>query len=150
MFRSIFGFAIVAVLAWLGLKIVFGILGGLIGLAMTILWLAALGATSHRDFRRLAGVLPALHDGGVVLNLGSAVVMPEVFLKALTVARNLSGGKPAGFTACDCDMQRHYRPRVNVVERPTQGGGRGIQLTGHHEILIPLLCWAVLQRLDGR
>src|SRR2546426_5861990 len=111
---------------------------------------AALGATSHRDFRRLAGVLPALHDGGVVLNLGSAVVMPEVFLKALTVARNLNAGKPTAFTACDCDMQRHYRPRVNVVERLTQGGGRGIQLTGHHEIVIPLLCWAVLPRLDGR
>src|SRR5881296_1182461 len=110
----------------------------------------AIGATSYRDFRRLAGVLPALHDGGVVLNLGSAVVMPEVFLKALTVARNLNAGKPTAFTACDCDMQRHYRPRVNVVERPTQGGGRGIQLTGHHEIVIPLLCWAVLQRLDGR
>src|SRR5205823_9840395 len=80
---------------------------------------AALGATSHRDFKRLAGSLPARHDGGVGLNLGSAVVMPEVFLKALTVARNLSGGKPTGFTACDCDMQRHYRPRMNVVERPT-------------------------------
>jgi hypothetical protein len=111
---------------------------------------AALGATSHRDFRRLAGSLPALHDGGVVLNLGSAVVMPEVFLKALTVARNLNDGRPTGFTACDCDMQRHYRPRVNVVERPTLGGGRGIQLTGHHEILIPLLAWAVLRQLDGR
>ena len=85
-----------------------------------------------------------------MLNLGSAVVMPEVFLKALTVARNLNAGKPTAFTACDCDMQRHYRPRVNVVERPTQRGGRGIQLTGHHEIVIPLLCWAVLQRLDGR
>ena len=109
---------------------------------------AALGATSHRDFRRLAGVLPALHDGGVVLNLGSAVVMPEVFLKALTVARNLNGGKPTAFTACDCDMQRHYRPRVNVVERPTLAGGRGIQLTGHHEILFPLLAWAVLARLE--
>jgi hypothetical protein len=110
---------------------------------------AALGATSHRDFKRLAAALPALDDGGVVLNVGSAVVMPEVFLKALTVARNLSGGKPTGFTACDCDMQRHYRPRVNVVERPTLAGGRGVQLTGHHEILIPLLCWAVLQELDG-
>src|SRR5213594_1514886 len=111
---------------------------------------AALGATSHRDFKRLAGSLPALHDGGVVLNLGSAVVMPEVFLKALTVARNLGGGKPTGFTACDCDMQRHYRPRVNVVERPTLAGGLGIQLTGHHEILIPLLAWAVLRELDAR
>src|SRR5207248_2772125 len=108
---------------------------------------AAIGETSHRDFKRLAGVLPDLDDGGVVLNLGSAVVMPEVFLKALTIARNLNGGKPKGFTACDCDMQRHYRPRVNVVERPTLAGGRGVQLTGHHEILIPLLCWAVLQQL---
>ena len=111
---------------------------------------ATLGATSHRDFKRLAASLPALHDGGVVLNLGSAVVLPEVFLKALTVARNLNGGKPTGFTACDCDMQRHYRPRVNVVERPTLAGGRGIQLTGHHELLIPLLVWAVVQELEGR
>ena len=111
---------------------------------------AALGATSHRDFKRLAEALPALEGGGVVLNLGSAVVMPEVFLKALSIARNLHDGKPTGFTACDCDMERHYRPRVNVVERPTQGGGRGIQLTGHHELLIPLLCWAVLEQLDGR
>jgi hypothetical protein len=110
----------------------------------------ALGATSHRDFKRLAASLPALDDGGVVLNLGSAVVMPEVFLKALTVARNLHAGRPTNFTACDCDMQRHYRPRVNVVERPTQQGGRGIMLTGHHEILFPLLCWGVLLRLDGR
>jgi hypothetical protein len=111
---------------------------------------AAIGATSHRDFKRLAGALPDLDDGGVVLNLGSAVVMPEVFLKALTIARNLHGGKPTNFTACDCDMQRHYRPRVNVVERPTLAGGRGIQLTGHHEILFPLISWAVLSRLDAR
>ncbi|HEV8304296.1 MAG TPA: hypothetical protein VGQ25_05005 [Gemmatimonadales bacterium] len=111
---------------------------------------AALGATSHRDFKRLAGGLPDLHDGGVVLNLGSAVMMPEVFLKALTIARNLHGGKPTNFTACDCDMQRHYRPRVNVVERPTLAGGRGVQLTGHHELLFPLLSWAVLARLDAR
>ena len=110
----------------------------------------ALGTTSHRDFKRLAASLPTLHEGGVVLNLGSAVVMPEVFLKALTVARNLNAGKPTGFTACDCDMQRHYRPRVNVVERPTLGGGWGVQLTGHHEILIPLLTWAVLGELDAR
>ena len=108
---------------------------------------AAIGATSHRDFKRLAASLPDLHDGGVVLNVGSAVVMPEVFLKALTIARNLHGGRPTGFTACDCDMQRHYRPRVNVVERPTLGGGRGVQITGHHEILLPLLCWGVLAQL---
>ncbi len=109
---------------------------------------AALGATSHRDFKRLAGAIPDLDDGGVVLNVGSAVIMPEVFLKALTVARNLNSGRPKNFTACDCDMQRHYRPRVNVVERPTLAGGRGIQLTGHHEILFPLLAWAVLARLE--
>jgi hypothetical protein len=109
-----------------------------------------LGATSHRDFKRLAAALPELHDGGVVLNLGSAVMMPEVFLKALTIARNLGGGKPTNFTAVDCDMQRHYRPRVNVVERPTQGGGRGVQLTGHHEILLPLLVWGVITQLDAR
>lgn len=107
----------------------------------------AIGSTSHRDFKRLAGALPDLDEGGVVLNLGSAVMMPEVFLKALTIARNLHGGRPRNFTACDCDMQRHYRPRVNVVERPTLAGGRGIQLTGHHEILVPLLAWAVLSRL---
>ena len=111
---------------------------------------AVLGATSHRDFKRLAGSLPGLDQGGLVLNLGSAVMMPEVFLKALTIARNLNGGKPTNFTACDCDMQRHYRPRVNVVERPTLAGGRGIQLTGHHEILFPLISWAVLSKLDGR
>jgi len=111
---------------------------------------AAIGATSHRDFKRLAGALPDLDDGGVVLNLGSAVVMPEVFLKALTIARNLNGGTPKNFTACDCDMQRHYRPRVNVVERPTLAGGRGIQLTGHHEILFPLISWAILAQLDAR
>jgi hypothetical protein len=111
---------------------------------------AVLGATSHRDFKRLAEGLSGLDGGGVVLNLGSAVMMPEVFLKALTIARNLHGGKPRNFTACDCDMQRHYRPRVNVVERPTLAGGRGIQLTGHHEILFPLITWGVLTRLDQR
>jgi hypothetical protein len=110
---------------------------------------AALGATAGRDFRRLAGALPTLHDGGAVLNLGSAVIMPEVFLKALTVARNLDAGRPTGFLAADFDMIRHYRPRVNVVERPTQGGGTGIQLTGHHEIMLPMLVWGVLEALDA-
>ena len=104
---------------------------------------AALGATSFRDFRRLAGSVPDLHEGGVVLNLGSAVIMPEVFLKALTVARNLAGGRPTGFVAADFDMIRHYRPRLNVVERPTKGSGTGYSITGHHEILVPLLVWGV-------
>ncbi len=110
---------------------------------------AAIGDTSHRDFRRLAASLPALHEGGVVLNLGSAVIMPEVFLKALTIARNLHAGKPTGFTTCDLDMQRHYRPRVNVVQRPTQGSGKGYEITGHHEIMVPLLVWAVVEELGS-
>jgi hypothetical protein len=108
---------------------------------------AALGDTGHRDFRRLAGGLPDLDDGGVVLNLGSAVVLPEVFLKALAVARNLGSGRPTGFLAADFDMIRHYRPRVNVVERPTRAGGTGLLLTGHHELLLPLLAWAVQDAL---
>jgi hypothetical protein len=108
----------------------------------------AIGDTGHRDFRRLAAALPGLDGGGVVVNVGSAVIMPEVFLKALTVARNLHEGRPRAFTACDLDMQRHYRTRVNVVERPTRsGGGVGFQITGHHEIMIPLLAWLVVERL---
>jgi hypothetical protein len=110
---------------------------------------AAIGDTSHRDFRRLAHSLLTLHDGGAVLNLGSAVIMPEVFLKALTIARNLSGGKPQGFTSVDLDMQRHYRPRVNVVQRPTMQSGKGYEITGHHEIMVPLLVWAVLEELES-
>jgi hypothetical protein len=110
---------------------------------------AAIGDTSHRDFRRLAGSLPDLHDGGVVLNLGSAVIMPEVFLKALTIARNLHDGRPTGFTTCDLDMQRHYRPRMNVVQRPTLGSGKGYEITGHHEIMVPLLAWGIATRLDA-
>ena len=111
---------------------------------------AALGSTSHRDFRRLAAALPDLDHGGVVLNWGSAVLMPEVFLKALTIARNLNQGCPTHFTAADFDMQRHYRPRLNVVQRPTRDGGAGFLLTGHHEILIPLLVWGVLEELDSQ
>ncbi|HEX6134884.1 MAG TPA: hypothetical protein VFZ24_13040 [Longimicrobiales bacterium] len=108
---------------------------------------AAIGATSMTDFRRLAGILPQL-EGGVVLNIGSAVIMPEVFLKALTISRNVHDGAPRAFVAADFDMVRHYRPRVNVVERPTRsGGGRGYQITGHHEIMIPLLAWGVAARM---
>jgi hypothetical protein len=108
---------------------------------------AAIGATSMTDFRRLAEHLKDL-DGGVVLNIGSAVIMPEVFLKALTMCRNVHNGAPRAFVAADFDMTKHYRPRVNVVERPTRtGGGKGYQITGHHEIMIPLLAWAVADRL---
>jgi hypothetical protein len=108
---------------------------------------AAIGDTSHRDFRRLADIIASLHDGGVVLNLGSAVIMPEVFLKALTIARNLGGGAPTAFVTADFDMTRHYRPRVNVVQRPTLDSGKGYEITGHHEIMVPLLAWAVVSRL---
>jgi deoxyhypusine synthase len=109
---------------------------------------AAIGDTSHRDFRRLASVVASLDDGGVALNLGSAVIMPEVFLKALTIARNLGNGKPTGFVTADFDMQRHYRPRMNVVQRPTLESGKGYEITGHHEIMIPLLAWAVVSKLE--
>ena len=109
--------------------------------------LPAIGDTSHRDFRRLAASIDTLHDGGVVLNVGSAVIMPEVFLKALTVARNLANGRPTGFVTCDLDMQRHYRPRMNVVKRPTQDSGKGYEITGHHEIMVPLLAWAIVERM---
>ncbi|HTK47999.1 MAG TPA: hypothetical protein VL328_08490 [Gemmatimonadaceae bacterium] len=110
---------------------------------------AAIGDTSHRDFRRLAHSLARLDDGGVVLNLGSAVIMPEVFLKALTIARNLGGGKPEHFTSVDLDMQRHYRPRMNVVQRPTLHSGKGYEITGHHEIMVPMLVWGVIEEMTA-
>jgi hypothetical protein len=107
---------------------------------------AAIGDTSLRDFRILAGVLRDF-SGGVALNFGSAVVLPEVFLKAFSIAANL-GKAPTGITTVNFDFLRHYRPRVNVVQRPTAGGrGRGIELTGHHEILIPLFTAGVLRAL---
>lgn len=111
---------------------------------------AAIGEASHRDFRALARAIETVDGGGVVLNVGSAVVLPEVFLKALSVCRNLADGRPRGLVTADFDMIRHYRPRVNVVERPTEtGNGEGHQITGHHEIMIPLLGWMVAERLEG-
>jgi hypothetical protein len=111
---------------------------------------AAIGACSMRDFRRLAQWLPNLHRGGAVLNIGSAVVMPEVFLKALSLARNVHEGRPREFLAADFDMIRQYRPWMNVVQRPTRtSGGEGYRITGHHEIMLPLLAWAVEELLDG-
>ncbi|MEQ8821477.1 MAG: hypothetical protein RLY93_14660 [Sumerlaeia bacterium] len=105
---------------------------------------ALMGEASFRDFQLLAGQLADLDDGGVVVNLGSAVLLPEVFLKALTVARNL-GHRVENFTAVNFDMIQHYRANMNVVSRPTRtGGGRGYSLTGHHEIMIPLV-FAALQ-----
>ncbi len=106
---------------------------------------AVLGQASYRDFQRFASVVAQL-EGGVALNIGSAVVMPEVFLKALTIARNL-GHKAQNFTAVTFDMIRHYRPAENVVRRPTHLGGQGFYIVGHHELMIPLLFAAVTERL---
>ena len=101
---------------------------------------AAVGATTHRDFRLLAAVVADLGDGGVYLNVGSAVLLPEVFLKALTLSRNL-GHRVQDFVTANLDFIQHYRPTQNVVLRPTaaSGRGRGYALTGHHEVMIPLL-----------
>jgi len=104
---------------------------------------AALGATSFRDFETLAGVVAGL-DRGVVLNIGSAVILPEVFLKALSLARNL-GNPVKRMTAVNLDFIRHYRPQVNVVERPTRLGGKGYSLVGQHEVLVPLLAAGVIE-----
>lgn len=105
---------------------------------------AAIGASSLRDFRIFANTVSGLGDGGVVLNLGSAVIMPEVFLKALSVARN-TGSPVTGFTTANFDMIQHYRPNTNVVNRPVLSGGAGFSITGHHEIMVPLLAAAVLE-----
>ena len=105
---------------------------------------AAIGEASLRDFRIFAHSVSELGNGGVVLNLGSAVVMPEVFLKALAVARNL-GNDVTHFTTANFDMTQHYRPTVNVVQRPVLPGGRGYAITGHHEIMIPLLAAAIYE-----
>jgi hypothetical protein len=100
------------------------------------------GQKSHLDFRLLAGSMKSLNEGGVVLNIGSAVTLPEVFLKAITVGRNLYG-KIENFTAANFDMIQHYRPNENVVRRPILNGGRGYSITGHHEIMLPLLAAAI-------
>jgi len=110
---------------------------------------AATGEMSFRDFKILANSIKDLTGGGVVLNVGSAVILPEVFLKALTVARNL-GYKAQGFSTANFDMIRQYRPQMNVVERPTQRFGRGYSFTGHHEIMIPLLAAMIKLRLNNR
>jgi hypothetical protein len=106
---------------------------------------AAIGETTHRDFRLLCSLVRGLDNGGVYLNLGSAVVLPEVFLKAVSVVRNL-GHPLTDFTTVNFDFLQHYRPRVNVVERPhARSGGHGFAITGHHEIMIPLLAAALVE-----
>ncbi|MBC7928119.1 MAG: hypothetical protein H7039_20940 [Bryobacteraceae bacterium] len=107
---------------------------------------AALGETTHVDFRLACSLIAGLDNGGVYVNAGSAVILPEVFLKAVSVVRNL-GGTLANFTTATLDFLQHYRPRMNVLQRPHFGsGGRGVALTGHHELMIPLLAAALIER----
>jgi len=108
---------------------------------------AVTGEMSARDFRLLASVVSRL-SGGTWLNVGSAVIMPEVFLKALSIAQNL-GNHVDNFTTANFDMNQHYRPMQNVVKRPTSGGGCGYTITGHHEINIPILAAAILDMMKS-
>jgi len=107
---------------------------------------ALTGEGSLRDFHALVEHIPGLNSGGIVLNFGSAVIMPEVFLKALNLARNL-GEKVKDFTTANFDMIYHYRPRENVVSRPVMSGGKGYYIIGHHEIMLPLLAQSVIEEL---
>ncbi len=107
---------------------------------------AAIGTTSHLDFRLFARLVSTLKQG-VFINLGSAVIMPEVFLKALSLVRNL-GHDVRDFTTVNMDFIQHYRPMTNVVHRPTLESGRGYSLVGHHEIMFPLLAAAVIEGLE--
>jgi hypothetical protein len=110
----------------------------------------AIGRATHRDFRLFCALVAGLNDGGVYLNVGSAVVMPEVFLKAVSAVRNL-GNPLADFTTVNFDFLQHYRPRVNVVERPhAKSGGRGYAITGHHELMLPLLAAALIEGDETR
>jgi hypothetical protein len=101
---------------------------------------------SQKDFYTLTENIRGLNKGGVVLNFGSAVILPEVFLKALNLARNL-GSKVCDFTTANFDMIYHYRPSQNVVSRPVLSGGRGFYIIGHHEIMLPLLAQAVIEQI---
>jgi len=109
---------------------------------------ASVGSTSHHDFRLFARLVSML-EGGVFINLGSAVIIPEVFLKALSLVRNL-GHRVRGFTTVNMDFIRQYRPTTNVVQRPTMDGGKGYDLVGHHEIMFPLLAAAVIEGLNQK
>lgn len=103
----------------------------------------ATGQTSHKDFQTFCSVVRSL-ENGVFLNIGSAVILPEVFLKAVTLVRNL-GYPLARFTTVNMDFIRQYRPSTNVVQRPTREGGQGYSLVGHHELMVPLLAAALLE-----
>ena len=104
------------------------------------------GEASLRDFRRLTDEVAKLTNGGVVINIGSAVILPEVFLKALSVARNLTK-HVRDFTTANFDMNFHYRPYQNIVSRPVQTSGQGFYIIGHHEIMIPLFVQALKERM---
>lgn len=107
---------------------------------------AAIGSATHSDFRLFCGMVTELNQGGIYLNVGSAVLLPEVFLKAVSAARNL-GHPLVGFVTANFDFLQHYRPRVNVVERPhAASGGKGYAITGHHELMIPLLAAALIEK----
>ena len=105
----------------------------------------AAGAATHIDFRTFASVIATL-EGGIYLNVGSAVILPEVFLKAVSLVRNL-GHNLDNFTTVNMDFIRHYRPMTNVVNRPTARGGQGFNLTGHHEIMLPLIAAGVIEEI---
>jgi hypothetical protein len=102
----------------------------------------ALGETTYRDFRLFCTMTKELDGGGVYLNVGSAVVLPEVFLKAVSVVRNL-GNRLEEFTTANLDFIQHYRPTQNVLKRPTQNSGQSVAITGHHEIMVPLIAAAL-------
>jgi hypothetical protein len=105
----------------------------------------AAGAATHRDFRTFASVIATLEEG-VYLNVGSAVILPEVFLKAVTLVRNL-GHNLDSFTTVNMDFIKHYRPVTNVVNRSTARGGQGFNLTGHHEIMLPFIAAGVIEEI---
>ncbi len=118
---------------------------------------AALGAATHHDFRLFCALVKQMHPGGVYLNWGSAVILPEVFLKAVSVVRNL-GVPLRPITTANFDFIQHYRPLQNVVKRPTaglsrqarRGESKGYAITGHHEILLPLVAAALIEADRGR
>ena len=109
---------------------------------------ASIGKTSHLDFRIFAGLVSRL-EGGVFINLGSAVILPEVFLKAFSLVKNL-GYDLKRFTTVNMDFIRHYRPTTNVIQRPTMEGAEGYSLVGHHEIMFPLLAAALIESLETK
>jgi len=108
---------------------------------------AVIGELSYRDFKIFCHQISNIGDGGVVLNFGSAVILPEVFLKAVTITRNL-GHNVKNFSTANFDIIRQYRPQANVVQRPTQTGGKGYEFIGHHEILLPLLIAGIFTEID--